>query len=228
MDERGRNEVRLTTNEWHRWQREVSRIKEDLQGTINDRAIFQDFAALVRENGDWIDEHNGGYFTSFVARSYVARVALGVRRQVKSDKNSLSLSRLLHQIRTCAPQLTFEFFLKQFPRDPDYVPWQEPTFRYLSKDGRVVSEIVLASDLKSIVDTSGKVEAYADRMLAHLDKRGFDGSLAFTDLDRSIDKLDKVACKYICFLLGHYHDTLKATVQFNWKRIFGVPWQKPT
>jgi len=47
------------------------------------------------------------------------------------------------------------------------------------------------------------------------------------DLDRAVDTLDEVACKYICLLTGKGYSNLKATVQFDWKKVFRVPLQKP-
>ena len=42
-----------------------------------------------------------------------------------------------------------------------------------------------------------------------------------------MDTLDEVACKYICLLTGKGYSTLKAMVQFDWKKVFRVPLQKP-
>jgi len=42
-----------------------------------------------------------------------------------------------------------------------------------------------------------------------------------------VDTLDEVACKYICLLTGKGYSTLKAMVQFDWKKVFRVPLQKP-
>jgi len=60
-----------------------------------------------------------------------------------------------------------------------------------------------------------------------LDRKGFDGRVTFNDLDRAVDTLDEVGCKCICLLTGKGYSTLKATVQFDWKKVFRVPLQKP-
>jgi hypothetical protein len=63
----------------------------------------------------------------------------------------------------------------------------------------------------------------ADRVLAHLDSRGFEGTVTYGDLDAAIEGLDRIACKYIAFLTGDSYPTLEATIQFDWKEIFEVP-----
>ena len=218
--------MRLDRNAWERWASAIMKVKDDLQTTVNDRAVFQGFSDLVRENEAWIGAHEGMFFCNFVVRAYVAKVALGVRRQVKAQDDSLSLLRILSQIKDCAPQLTFDFFLKLFPRDPEYVPWQEPTFKNISADGRVASAGLINGDIEEIKRLTAEIEAYADRALAHLDKRGYDGKVTFDDLDNAIEALDRIACKYIAVLTGQGYPSLEATVVFDWKRIFSVPWRE--
>jgi hypothetical protein len=58
--------------------RAITTVKDDLQSTVNDRALFQAFTELVAENEKWIAEHEGLFFCQFVLRAYVARVALGM------------------------------------------------------------------------------------------------------------------------------------------------------
>jgi hypothetical protein len=106
---------RLDDALWKRWATAVSHVERDVQSTAHVRDVFQQFSALVRDNESWIAEHEGLFFCRFIADAYVAKVASGVRRHVKRGDDSNSLLRILSQLRECAPQLTFEFFLRQFP-----------------------------------------------------------------------------------------------------------------
>lgn len=224
-----RGPMKLDENVWRRWASSITKVEEDVQSTVNDRAAFQGFSDVVRENESWISAHNGMYFCHFVARAYVAMVALGIRRHVKWRDDSISLLRILSQLKECAPQLTFDFYLQQFPRDPEYVPWQEPTFELVSEDGSVASEKRIAADIERLQLLTGQVEALVDRALAHLDRKGFQGQVTFDDLDKAVVGLDDIATKYICLLTGRgYPGSLEATVQFDWKRIFSVPWRQPS
>jgi len=219
--------MRLGKDEWNRWAISVTRVQEDLQSTVNDRAVFAGFKEVVRSNGDWIDAHEGGFFCQFVLRSYIASIALGVRRQLKHRDDSISLMHVLSQMKECAPQLSFEFYLERFPRDPDYVPWQEPTFKLVSEDGRFASERIISGDIEELKKLTSQVEAFVDRTLAHLDPRGFDGNLSVDEIENAVDALDRIACKYICLLTGKGYRSLEATIQFDWKKIFSVPLCKP-
>jgi len=132
----------------------------------------------------------------------------------------------LHVPRVAAPQLTFDFYLEQFPRnDADGFFWQKPTFKLVSENGVVASGQIMASEIEKLKLLIVQVETLVDKELAHLDRKEFDSRVTFNDLDR--DTLDEVACEYICLLTGKEYSTLKATVQFDWKKVFRVPLQKP-
>src|SRR5437899_5561375 len=151
--------MKLGKKEWARWAEWIERVKSDLQATVNDRAVFHGFGDVVRANEEWIRAHHGGYFCDFVARSYVARSAIGVRRHVKRDDDSVSLVQILSQMKDCAPQLTFEFYLQQFPRnDADGVFWQKPTFKLVSENGVVASGQIIASDIEKLKLLTVEVE----------------------------------------------------------------------
>jgi hypothetical protein len=219
---REEHDVKLDGAAWERWGTWITKVRDDLQTTVNDRVLFHRFRDVVVENWEWIGDHDGDFFCDFVRRCYVARVALGIRRQVKMDGDSISLLRVLLQVSMCAPQLTFDFYLKQFPVEPDD-PWQRPTFAQVSDDGVVASVAIISSDIQELQGLTAQVEALADREIAHLDRRGFAGSVTFGDLDKAIDALDRIACKYICVLTGQNYTSLKAKIVRDWQRIFDVP-----
>src|SRR5207245_622760 len=100
-----------------------------------------------------------------------------IRSHVKVDKDGISLMRLLVQLRDNAPRFTLKICLEQFPRDPNYVDWQTGTFGQFSEDGVTVSASIVQSHIDQLKGLTSQVEAMADRSIAHLDKRGFVGSV---------------------------------------------------
>jgi hypothetical protein len=218
--------MKLDDEAWNRWLEWSGRVRLDLRLTLTDRDVFRRFSDVVRQNQEWIDDHHGGRFCEFVLRAYVSRVTLGVRRQSRDHKDAVSLLGILSQMQKCAAQFTFDFYLERFPREPDDFFWQPSTFEYVSEDGRVASERLIGEHINSLRKLTMQVEAFVDRELAHLDRRGFDGVVTFNDLDEALDALDKISVKYICLLTGEYRDTLRAEIQDPWMDIFNVPLQK--
>jgi hypothetical protein len=211
-------------SEFPKWQQWAERIKTDVENRlVNPRQVFRGFVQIINANAKHIAEHDGAVFVRFVQRCYVSLTAMAIRSHVKQGDESISLARLLTQIRDCADQFTFRFFLQQFPPDPSYVDWQTVTFAHFSEGGNAVSPAIVNKDIDDLKALTAQVEKHADRSLAHLDKRGFDGLVTFGDLDACIDTFDRVVCKYLKLLNGGGYSTLEPTILADWTKLFTVP-----
>jgi hypothetical protein len=219
--------VKLDEAAWMRWSGWIDTIRKDMSRIRNDAAIFSGFQRLVVDNREWIAEHKGHRFCQFVFRSYVTAACLGVRRHVKKKDNAVSMAKLIAQMQLCPDQITIEFYRSQFPRDPNDIDWQSNSFRRLSEDGNVVSAGILERDAAQLNQLSGTIETYADRVLAHLDPKGFTDTFTFDELEKAIHNFDELVCRYEGFLTGSSSDTLEAVVQYPWEQIFNVPLTKP-
>jgi hypothetical protein len=211
-------------SEFPKWQEWMMRIKQDVETRlVNPRQIYRGFAEVVNANEKHIAEHDGDVLVRFVAKCYVSHTAMAIRSHVKLDNKSISLLRLLMQIRDCAGQFTFQFFLQQFPLDPAYVDWQTVTFAPFSDDGKSVSSKIVQRDIETLKTLTTQIEELADRTLAHLDKRGFERTVTFGELDACIDAFDKLVCKYLKLTAGAGYATLEPTILSDWQKIFTVP-----
>jgi hypothetical protein len=152
-------------------------------------------------------------------RCYGSRAVVGIRRHLKHEGDSISLARLLHQMESCGPQITFAYYLTRFPRDQQSVNWQPKPFRLFSDDGNTVSPSIIERDLEELKRLNTDIEEYVDRAIAHLDKRGHSVQVGFQDIEGSLDHFNRLACRSICFLTGKGYPTLEATVQFNWEQV---------
>ncbi len=219
--------IKLDLERWDRWVQWIEKVRIDLKSALVDRTVFRGFSDIVSDNRAWIAEHYGGRFCEFVARAYVARVAAAVRRHSRSHKDAITLTGILEQMERCAPQLTFDFFLERFPGGGEAHFTQSATFKYVSQDGRVASEALIRQDIDELQRLTTKVEAFVDKELAHLDRKGLATPATFNDLDSALDALDQMACKYLTLLTGGHRDALAGTIQEPWEEIFTVPLIKP-
>ena len=223
---------------WKRWVEEwLPLIKRDLQQTVEDQAVFRAFRTMVVENAEWLDSFEGSYFCHFVSRSYLARVALGVRRHVKAHRNGISLMRLLEQIANCSTQITYGHYLVYFPLKPNGPPWQQFTFGPLSKggepsrekivEGDTLSREIIEADMKKLRDLSSNIEQFADKVVAHIDPNGFEGNMAWGEIETAVDQFNETACRYIALLTSDGYGTLEPSILINWTRVFDNPMRKP-
>src|SRR5262245_17028300 len=74
----------------------LSSIYEDVQDLLVDDHIFWALQNVVVANPAF--KNSSGLFTQWMASSFVQATAAGVRRQAKSDENSISLKRFLIEV----------------------------------------------------------------------------------------------------------------------------------
>jgi hypothetical protein len=216
---------------WKKWQLWAERIREDFGQVVEDRDVFEGFREVVQANGDWIDANEGGLFIDFIKRSYVGNAFMGVRRQLKVDKDSISLMRLLEEMAAQAHQVTLDFYLSIFPFKPeqeqDGLTWQEVTFRTFTDDRVTLSSRMISEHIQQARALAAEIERAADRTVAHTQKGGHKSNVTFDDLRSSIHHFDELTCRYLGLVTGKGWSSCGASIVFNWRKIFRHPFIKP-
>lgn len=219
--------MKLTKTVFKKWVGWIDKIRIDLTNLLNHEQIHDGFIEIVNANLKHVEANNGRYFCRFVRSCYGIQATVGIRRHIKANKDSISLVNLLEQVKICAPQMTYQFYLKIFPIRKTHLRWiwQEGTFKLLSNDGKSVSRTIINKDIVELKRLARKAEILADKAYAHLDRKGTKIKVTFQDLSKILDLYNKIACKYICFFTGGSYDTLKPTIQDYWQKIFTVPFE---
>ncbi len=214
---------KLTKETFQRWFDWIEAIRIDLEGMVNYQQICKYFEEVVNANLGHIKTNEGRFFCDFVRKCYAITAATCVRRHRETGKDTFSLTALLDQIKKSANQFTYEFYLQQYPLNPNEPPWQEFTFANFSKDKKVVSEEIIQQDMQEIEKIATKVKNFVDIFIAHLDPRGSEEKITYADLYDSLDLFNKLACKYLALIASAGYVTLRPTIQTNWQQIFTVP-----
>ncbi len=217
--------MKLDSGVFAKWESWGKRIHDDVsQRLIHPRQYFRAFNEMAKANAEHISAHYGGDFFHFVAQGYITQVAMAIRRHSKDD-DTISFMRVLQQVKTCAHQFTYDVYLQQHPIKPNYVLWQTPTFAQFSDDGKVVSESKIDTDIDSLKSLTAKVVGLCDKEIAHLDKRGYSGTVTFGEVDACIDAFNRLVCKYFKLITQSMtgYSTLEATILTRWEEIFTVP-----
>ena len=119
--------MKLDKKAFQKWSELIEKIKTDLSIIIDRQQIYDYFHDVVNNNLSHIQDHNGMLFCKFINDCYFIQAALAIRRHIKDNEDSISLIKLLKQIKMCANQFTYEFYLSIFPVQ-DW-EWQEHTFK---------------------------------------------------------------------------------------------------
>ena len=83
---------------------------------------------------------------------------------------------------------------------------------------------MVCNDLAQIREVARRCEDFADRRVAHRDKRDPRVLPRFDDLDTCVECLDKLYIKYRRMFHAQGNGSLMPTYQNDWKAVFREPW----
>jgi len=199
-------------------------IFKDVQDLIVDHHIFWAVQDIIKANKTLANTPS--HFYQWMATNFIASAAIAVRRQADSDKQAVSLRRLLEELQTY-PQLFSRQYHTSLYTNPG-MPKDYPDASYDRIVGKGRSELDPAAIQKEIDELTAKTEAirhYVDRKIAHYDPRRLTQAVpTFNDLEDAIHYLDKLVCRYNLIIKATWMDTLMPTFQYDWQEIFTVPW----
>lgn len=213
---------------WRHW---LELIQPHVIGLHHERRIWREMRDALAERAP----DTAGVFLSHYTRLYVDGSAMAVRRladQSKRDKTSVSLWRLIDDIRKQRDVWTRERYVDLFIKDETRAEARRSLRRVAGEEfdetfgddgsGRIDPER-LEEDLAMLRSQAGRVTDFADRLVAHIDRRGVDELPTFADLDAAIDVCGHVFKRYHLLLHASSWLRLEPTIQEDWKAPFRQP-----
>ena len=224
-------------------------IEKEIYGLVVDANMFWEVQDIIRENPR-IQKPSAFY--RYLGRTYLSHALAGLRRQIKPQKDSISLVGLLEEIAKNPEELSRSYYrsLCSQPNEPDMnqvemegregleevgitgtsqlkdLIQMDDFAPYADASGKHVCPQMVEDDLKALKLAIEKHEEFADKRIAHWDKGEPDVIPTFGELDDCINLLDKTYVKYHFLFYAESIDTLMPTYQYEWKKIFLVPWLK--
>jgi hypothetical protein len=204
---------------WLRW---FGVIEKDIQQLLIQQHIFWKVQDIIRDNKDI---QRPSAFYDYLGQTYIAYIAIGIRRQVKSDRDSISFSRLLKEIMATPSVLSREFYKSPYCKvlhlaDGDFD-------QFVGENRNHVAPEMVSNDWGTLRSVAEKIEAFADKRIAHRDVKPPRNLPTFNEVDECLDTLDRLAVKYIQLFRGDAQSSLMPTFQYDWMEIFRVPWLPP-
>ena len=183
---------------WGKW---LETIRYEVTDLVRSKHIFWKLGDIVKNNPK-IQKPNSFY--KFAGDTYIAYSVMGVRRQIKYSRQSVSFVRLLEEIRKNPCVLSREN-IEHF--DPN----------------------IAQQDWNKLKFLGGKFEEFADKRIAHYDKRLIENVPSFGELDACIDFLAELTEKYWLLLKSAdiSNDWISTPVEDFWEEIFRQPWIPP-
>lgn len=200
-------------------------LKAEVQGLTINRYIFWEVQEIIRENEEI---HIGSSFYEWMGSAYASSMAVGIRRQVDEDRDSISFVTFLRKIEACPRIVSREAYTELFAKG-DYPPgWAESCFDHLTaKRCPHVDPTWVAEEIQTLMRRTDHVRRYVNRRVAHRDRRDFRPIPKFQDIDLAVNYLDHLTVRYLNLFRGNSMTTVLPTWQYDWKKIFRHPWISP-
>jgi len=207
---------------WLHW---LEDVKIDVRELVIAKYTYHEIINMIDGNPH-LNKH-GSLFYDYLARTYATYVAIGIRRQVKYSKQSISIIRLLREMSATPETLSRKYYVALY--EPPSTDWADKDFnQFASPDSAYIDSSLVANDLTSLRKASKRLESFADKHVAHRDQSGLKELPTFNEVDSCINLLEKLYIKYHMLFHAVDIDTLLPESPHDWKNIFSVPWLPST
>lgn len=208
-------------NRLEKWVRWLKIVHDDIRQLLVNQSIFWEVQKMIKANSDL---HKPSSFYRYLGDTYVAYATIGIRRQIKGSKQSISFARLLHELSETPSVLSRKYYTSLYNgsavedlADRDFDKFCGPNQSHISQD-------MVRADLTELVRVASIVEEFADKRIAHHDKTPPKVLPKFHEVDDCLGLLDKLYVKYHLAFHASSMPTVRPVYQYDWQEIFEVPW----
>lgn len=199
-------------------------IKVEVQDLVIAKDTFLKVQKLIEGNPLL---HQPSPFYRHFSSTYVSHAVIGLRRQIKGGDQSISMSRLFEEMIETPEILTRAYFVKLYEgsvvqdfADKDFNGFADPGAPYIDASR-------VRADLARLRAASGHCEEFADKRVAHRDKKEPKILPTYNDVHACIDLLNDLYSRYYLLFHACTMETLLPVYQTDWKAVFRIPWIPP-
>jgi hypothetical protein len=205
---------------WIRW---LKSIEVEITQLVVARDIFWSVQKLI-EGNKAIQKPSS--FFKYMGDTYISFIVMGIRRQIKIDGKSISFARLLSEIECYPEKISRQYFRKLYKGSSVELLADNDFDQFCINSGDpYISSIIVRNDLMELRKMACLCEEFADKIIAHRDKRDPKILPTFKDADDTINFLDKLYVKYHLIFNAESMKSLMPVYQYDWKQIFDFPWR---
>src|SRR6266851_3413359 len=183
------------------WGEQICAIYDHITTADLSRRIHNEVGAILHDNPRlW---RNNNSFYGWMASIYEDSVLVAVRRQVDTDKRSISLVLLLKEI-SCYPHiLSRERFVQQAVASK--LPASEGAMsrmfdHYTAPGANHINADVVRTELRDLQALTKGIEEYTNKRVAHFDKKWPGDSPTVLEVHAALDHLYALVEKYLLLL----------------------------
>ncbi len=183
-------------NQFEKWKDWFDTIYTEINYLTRYNEVYWEVQKIIKNNPN-INSPNP--FFEFLYYSYPSFMAMGIRRQVKIYKNkkNISFAKLLDEISNYPEIITKELCISHYNFISNNHPALDEFFdKYLKKCNNKVDAKLVKKDLEDLKEKARLCEDYADKVIAHIDKRQ-PKNIKFRDVIDTIEFLEELLVRLI-------------------------------
>jgi len=207
------SDFRSSLPEWTTW---IEQIAHELTTLDSHDKLVGELKEIIEANPELMKENPLSEWMEWV---HAADMAIRIRRQVDADGNARSLRRLLEKLKPYQAELLQE----RINTRPAGV--SEKSMRTALR-GEGTDKLDIGADILALVVKTKSIVCYADRVVAHADKRGMPGALAWVKVHASAEVVISMAERYYLLVTGNGNG-IRIQGPLNVRCFFLAPWVIP-
>ena len=208
---------------YNRLNSELGQIKTEVQNLLVDQHIFYEVQSIIKSNSN-IQKPNT--FNRWMAKSYATSMSVAVRRLVDGDRQSVSLVRLLQDLKKgpeCVSREAYKRRLFNFDTPLEYL--DSDYSKILGPEAQYPDPSKIDDEIRKLKVGTESLKKYVDKNVAHTAKLRQKQIPKFQELDDAIELLEAATRRWLHLFRGAvYPSGLLPTWQYDWKQIFHYSW----
>lgn len=203
---------------WIKW---LSVIEEEISELTIGKHIYWQIWQILKTNET---TRKNLLLFHYLNNSYVSYAVMGIRRQVKIDKQSISLLHLLEEIKIYPKLISRKYFVSLYKHKNT----GQEQFNAFSRSKYIhIDPDLVREDIKELKKYSNNSEILADKRLAHRDKRNVSVLPKFAELEDCLETLEILARKYHFIFHAQHLDILPDYNKPDLNQILYESWLVP-
>ena len=210
----------------HKWRSWLDEIGNELGWLLTGRDLFWRLQEIVESNEKI---QSPAILHNWIADNYVAKTTTGIIKITDHHRGTISLYWLIKGIKNNPDLISRDYFVSQWRDDfLREMGTADRTFDMYANFGKqLVNPERLDADIRGLDEGTSLVKDFRDQWVAHFDeKRKTDQMPTFGDLNKALDIIDEVWCKYRLLLERSATDTRKPAMALDWEEPLRHCWIK--
>jgi hypothetical protein len=206
---------------WRRW---LKIIDNDLGWLLTSHDIFNEVKKIMKANKKI---QSPALFYRWIKDNYAARVAIGIRRLVDSDKRAISLYRLIEDISQNRHAITRNYYIGRYRNKRSIKDGlADKDFNNFANKGELlINEKKLDRDMKGLKRETERIKIFANKWVAHYDlKHRIRRMPTFEDVEKAMKVIDDIRMKYHLLLTRSCMRTCKPIIPYDCKEPLRHAW----